>query len=500
MKIILKILLFHLFIYVNVSYSKNIVVAESGGDFNNIQDALNVAVAGDTVLVRGKSGPYFEQITFPRSGNENDGHIVLKNYPNEHPIIDGKNFSHGTERPQGLVVINSKSYIKVIGFEIRNIVLSKRNILPSGIWLYGELNHVEILNNIIHTIHQTEDKSGAHGLAVYGTDSTTPISDILIDGNEIYNCKLGWSESLVLNGNVENFIVSNNIVHDNNNIAFDFIGHERVCPNPELDQARNGLVFGNIAYNIDSRGNQAYGDAANADGFYVDGGRDLIIERNLVYNCNIGIEIASEHSGKSTSGIIVRNNIVKENIVLGIAFGGYDDKRGSTDSCKIINNTLYKNNSENFNYGNTENFSFGAEILVQYYCTNNIVSNNIIYSKSNSPIIANNSNTGSDNIFNNNIYYSEENPKWSWGNATYSNFENYKTVSGQEENSIYTNPMLVDPNNDNYKLAKNSPAIDFGKIIESTVHGEFDYLGNTRITNKKIDVGALEVTGVAYHK
>jgi len=474
-----------LFLYTTcISWGKTYIVAENNGDFYKIQSALDMAVAGDTIFVKEKSVPYFEQITFPRSGNSSDGYIVLINYPDEHPIIDGEKFSAGPDRPQGLVVIDSKSYIKVIGLEIRNIVLSMRNVLPSGIWLYGVLDHVEILNNIIHTIQQTADRSGAHGLAVYGTHPTIPISDILIDGNEIYNCKLGWSESLVLNGNVENFIVSNNIVHGNNNIAFDFIGHERVCPTPELDQARNGLVFGNIAYNIDSRGNQAYGDAANADGFYVDGGRDLIIERNIVYNCNIGIEIASEHGGKSTSGIIVRNNIVKENIVLGIAFGGYDEKRGSTDNCKIINNTLYKNNTENFNEG--------AEILVQYYCSDNIVSNNIIHSKSNTPMIDNSTNTDKDNVFSNNIYFSEENPKWSWGSTTYSNFGSYTTGSGQEENSIYANPMLADPKNGEFALTKNSPAIDSGKIIDSSVHSDYDYGGNTRIINNKIDMGAFE--------
>jgi len=478
-----------LFLYTTcISWGKTYIVAENNGDFYKIQSALDMAVAGDTIFVKEKSVPYFEKITFPRSGNSSDGYIVLMNYPDEHPIIDGENFSGGPDRPQGLIVINNKSYIKVIGFEIRNIVVSIQNVLPSGIWLYGALNHVEILNNIIHTIQQTADRSGAHGLAVYGTHSTIPISDILIDGNEIYNCKLGWSESLVLNGNVENFIVSNNIVHDNNNIAFDFIGHERVCPSPEFDQARNGLVFGNIAYNIDSRGNQAYGDEANADGFYVDGGRDLIIERNIVYNCNIGIEIASEHGDKSTSGIIVRNNLVKENIVLGIAFGGYDKKRGSTDNCKIINNTLYKNN--------TENFDVGAEILVQYYCSNNIVANNIIHSKSNTPMIDNSTNTDKDNIFSNNIFFSEENPKWSWGSATYTNFESYKTESGQEENSIYANPMLVDPKNDDFALNKNSQAIDSGRIIESSVHGDLDYFGNARIINNNIDMGAAEYSDV----
>jgi len=488
MKIFLKILLLQMFISANISYSKNIIVAESGGDFNNIQDALNVAVAGDTIFVREKSEPYFEKITFPRSGNLTDGHIVLINYPNENPIIDGNNVSLKSDWPQGLVTIVDKSYIKVIGFEIRNIVVSDADIFPAGIWLYGALNNVEILNNKIHTIQQTADDAGAHGLAVYGTKSSASINEILIDGNEIYNCKLGWSESLVLNGNVENFVVSNNVVHDNNNIAFDFIGHEGECPNPELDQARNGLVVDNIAYNIDSRGNQAYGDEASADGFYVDGGKDIIIERNAVYNCNIGIEIASEHDGKSTSGIIVRNNLVKENIVLGIAIGGYDSQRGSTDNCKIINNTLYKNN--------TEKIDWGAEILVQYYCSNNIIENNIIHSKSKIPMITNVTNTGQGNIFNNNIYFTEGSPKWYWGSSSYSDFTSYQSGSNQEENSFYSDPLSVDPKNGDFMLNPNSPAIDNGNTMEPSIHGDLDFYENPRITGNKIDIGAVEFSDV----
>jgi len=486
-KIFIYILLLVLF-PVGISISKTIIVAESGGDYSSIQLALDIAVAGDTIFVREKSEPYFEKITFPRSGNLTAGHIVLINYPNENPIIDGNNVSLKSDWPQGLVSIVDKNYIKVIGFEIRNIVVSDGDIFPAGIWLYGALNNVEILNNKIHTIQQTADDAGAHGLAVYGTKSSASINEILIDGNEIYNCKLGWSESLVLNGNVENFVVSNNVVHDNNNIAFDFIGHEGECPNPELDQARNGLVIDNIAYNIDSRGNQAYGNEASAAGFYVDGGKEIIIERNTVYNCNIGIEIASEHGGKSTSGIIVRNNLVKENIVLGIAIGGYDGERGSTDNCKIINNTLYKNNSEKMGWG--------AEILIQYYCSNNIIENNIIHSKSNVPMITNTTQTGVNNIFNNNIYYTEGSPKWNWGSSTYSDFTSYQSGSNQEENSFYTDPLSVDPKNGDFMLNPNSPAIDKGNTMDPSIHGDLDFYENPRITNNKIDIGAVEFSDV----
>ncbi len=126
---------------VSISISKTIIVAETGGDYSNIQSALNIAVAGDTILVREKSEPYFEKVTFPRSGNASDGHIVLMNYPNENPVIDGTNLDFINDWPQGLVRIVNQSYIKIIGFEIRNIIVSNSDVFPAGIWLYGAMNN-----------------------------------------------------------------------------------------------------------------------------------------------------------------------------------------------------------------------------------------------------------------------------------------------------------------------------------------------------------------------
>ena len=134
---------------ISVLIGKTYVVAESGTDYSSIQEALNVAVAGDTILVREKNEPYFEKITFSKSGDETNGHIVLMAYPNESPIIDGTNYSTGGDWPQGLVRIVNKNFIKVIGFEIRNIIVSDNDIFPAGIWIYSSSKNIEILNNKI---------------------------------------------------------------------------------------------------------------------------------------------------------------------------------------------------------------------------------------------------------------------------------------------------------------------------------------------------------------
>src|SRR5207244_7848179 len=148
----------------------------------------------------------------------------------------------------------------------------------------------------------------AHGIAFYGS-AATPMTNIVVDGNEIRNCRLGQSESLVLNGNIDGFTVARNVVHDNDNIGIDFIGFEGTGPAGQ-DQARNGICVDNVVYNISSATNPTYGGDRSADGIYVDGGRDIVIERNKVDNCDIVVEVASEHGGKTTSNITVRNNFI----------------------------------------------------------------------------------------------------------------------------------------------------------------------------------------------
>ena len=153
-------------------------------------------------------------------------------------------------------------------------------------------------------------------------------------------------------------------MHDTNNIGIDVIGFEGTASDPTVDQARDGIVRGNMVWNVDSYGNPAYGNDRSADGIYVDGGRDILIEGNVVHDVNIGIELASEHAGRSTRNITARNNVVLDATAIGIAIGGYDRRRGSTEDCIIVNNTFV----------NTD----GVELLVQFDTRDNVIANNVI--------------------------------------------------------------------------------------------------------------------------
>ena len=99
---------------------------------------------------------------------------------------------------------------------------------------------------------------------------------------------------------------------------------------------------------------------------FAQGGR-IVIERNIVHHSNLGVELASEHAGKNTSYITLRNNFFYNNTQAGIAIGGYDKRRGSTENCVIVNNTLYNNFTQR---------DWGAELYIQFDTRNNIIKNN----------------------------------------------------------------------------------------------------------------------------
>ena len=244
-------------------------VATTGDDSNpgtqaapwrTIQHAADTARAGSTVNVRG--GNYEELVSIHASGNATDGFISFRSYPGETAVLEAAHLTP-TER-SGVLTINNKSYVRIEGFEIRNYRTSEHRVAPLGINVIGAGSHIELLKNNVHHIEQNFEGRDApgqggngFGIAVYGTDAKTPITDLIIDGNEVHHLKTGSSESLVVNGNVTNFRITHNVVHDNNNIGIDVIGFERTAPDPAVDQARDGVVSGNLVYNITSRGNPA---------------------------------------------------------------------------------------------------------------------------------------------------------------------------------------------------------------------------------------------------
>ena len=430
-------------------------VATTGADSNagtqsapwrTIQHAVDQVQAGDSVIVRG--GIYNETVTINKSGSAEKGFITLEKYSGENAIIDGTGLATQPTGMRGLISLNNASYIRIKGFEIRNYK-SATEFIAIGILAQGSGERIEIRNTIIHAIEANNlpenGNANALGIAVYG-QTATPIRNVIIDGNELFGLKTGTSESLTIGGNVEGWQITNNLVHDNNFIGIDATGYYN---NPaEYNRARNGWIAGNTVYNLSTAGNQALTFAAAAIGIYVDGGRDITIERNDVFANDGGIWLLSEQPGKATENIIARNNIIRLNRDAGILAGGYDATgSGGIANTTITGNTLSQNNTRDVAGIHAGEFQIGHNVKNIKFGSNRLSAGSKGYVITKFAPAEAGSVTLSDNI-----YYTlsgSELTRWFWSDTNYYNdgstandFSAFKAISG-DSGSVVNNPETV---------------------------------------------------------
>jgi len=474
-------------------------VSKTGNDSNTgtqsapwrtIQHAADRARAGSTVNVHG--GVYEELVSINVSGNASDGYITFRSSPGETAVLDAEHFTPVGR--QGVLTIHNQSYIRIEGFEIRNFRTAEHRLAPLGINVIGAGSHIELLKNNVHHIENNFDGRDApgrggngFGIAIYGTDTKAPISELVIDGNEVHDLKTGSSESLVVNGNVTNFRITHNVVHDNNNIGIDVIGFERTAPDPAVDQARDGVVSGNLVYNITSRGNPAYRNDESSDGIYVDGGTRVLIERNVIHDVDFGIELASEHKDRATSYVIARNNLIYHGHTAGVSIGGYAPERGHTEHCTVVNNTLYDNDTSGTGSG---------EFQMQWNMADNVFANNIVYAGPRCLMTVNKSQLDQQHpavAIDHNLYYCASGAKasrWGASSGIATGFDNYVQSTGNDRHSRFLDPEFVDATKD-FHLRSDSPAISAGTSDGLPV-GELDLDGSPRVQSGKIDIGGYQ--------
>jgi hypothetical protein len=534
-------------------------VSTSGNDSNpgtraepwlTIQHAANTATAGATVYVFG--GVYNQSINFPNSGTAS-APITFESYPGQTAAIDGTGVS--ASGIQGLVNIINQSYVTISKFEIRNYTTSNSNATPSGVWITGYGAGVRILNNRVHNITTTSEANGnAFGISAYGT-SQTPITQLVISGNEVYHLKTGQSESVNVDGNVTRFSITNNLIHDNDNIGIDAIGYEGVGP-VGYDEAMYGEISGNTIYNISGIANAGEGNEYDADGLYCDGCAYVTFERNVIFQVDYGIETTSENqvcqekgtewsggnTGSGTAGtgkhpcygryVTVRNNLFYKANSCGNSIGGYaaatsrgggSNGGGSSYHDVFVNNTLYHNGTQP---GNASEGTPSGEFQIQYQVgkdQGNIYENNLLYAGS--PNIWIHGYVPCDSSYpcppatlNWNLYYSvagyQEGTSILWGDVSrYTSFANWQRATGEDAESLSADPLFVDLGDTppNFDITPSSPAVGAGGTSLTcsvgwcdpngssphSIYGSTDLLGDPRMTNGSIDIGAYQPTGIS---
>lgn len=476
-------------------------VSPTGADTNSgsaespwltLQHAAETLVPGDIATVH--AGTY-GQVTVKVSGSAKGGPVTFRSAPGETAIIDGSGLTPSAEvDADALILIQGRKYVVIDGFELRNFKTTDPAPTPAGIFLSGPCQHVTIQNCNIHDIANTggdvQSSGNAFGLAVYGT-STTPATDIVIQGNEVHDLMTGSSESLVLNGNVTHFQVIGNRVHDNNNIGIDFAGYEKTCRIPALDRARAGECRGNTVWNISSQNNQAYHDGDySADGIYCDGAANIVIEGNITHDNDIGIELASEHAGRLTQGITVRDNFIYRSRQCGLLVGGYAQHgTGGTYGCQIRGNTFFDN--DRLGWGNGEaQFRFRT-----YFCA----FRNNLFSASAGNLCVTVPVAGSNNVGNSlnyNLYFANgAEPLWSWNNKDAAGFAAWQHLSRQDAHGLTGDPQFVSTLTPDLHVSAGSPAVNAGTPGYKPGKGETDIDGDPRVVDGRVDIGADEQAG-----
>jgi hypothetical protein len=497
-------------------------VAKTGNDSNNgsasapwltIAHAALEAKAGSTVFVG--AGTYSESDTFSNSGTAS-APIVFNGQGVA--IVDGTSVACCTTpsfassngflccNTQGLFNIGATTgvnYLTIEGFTLRNYKTAKKADVPAGILIAGSGTGINILNNTVQNIQTSAGKNGnAYGIGVFGT-SSTPLS-VNVSGNTVTGCLTGESETTTYNGNVQNFVVSNNTIYDNDNIGMDAIGFEGVGP-AGFDQAKNGDVYGNLIYNNSAFKNPGEGNEYDEDGLYCDGCAEVTFERNTLYGNDLNIEAASETSGEVSSNVIIRNNLIYAANSCGVSVGGYAKSgTGGSTNITIVNNSLYDNDTQKTGSG---------EFQIQYRATGIVFENNIVYAGAQGLFI-HGFVAGSGVTANYNDYYTTSSTTaFELNDKSYSSFASYQSKTGEDANSVFANPDYVTAPTctstkqsgpptplttcsptPNFDISTSSPGENTGNAaLGSADFGTVDFNGNPRVNaNGQINLGAYE--------
>jgi len=426
--------------------------------WRTIQRAFDAAQPGETVYIKG--GVYRERLTLRVSGNPTDGVITFQNFGTDTVIVDGT----GTETlGLYLVTITDRSHVTIAGLHLANNILDK----GGGILITGTGQRIQFLNNKISHIRTPGLQADARSqpLLIAGTD----LRNVVIAGNEIFDVTTGASEALALTCNVTDFVVADNFLHDIDDSGIDASGGYAGCPDRIAFVPRNGAIRGNL---LDRVGVPPFGGGA----ITVDGGRDIVVERNIVRNSTNAILVTAEQPFPygDTSGIVIRDNVAYGN-TNALLLGEWPSYLGSTHDVQVLNNTFFDND-----VGVTLNRATNVMLRNNIFAENGV---QVVNQPGGSPV---------DVSLDYNLYSGSG--LFYWGSAENLDFDGHVAVSRQDGNSLFSAPGFVRTTPDvDLRLTPTSSARDRGDPAFVPGRGELDLAGNPRVARNRVDMGAYEL-------
>ncbi|MFB0500092.1 MAG: right-handed parallel beta-helix repeat-containing protein, partial [Candidatus Hadarchaeaceae archaeon] len=257
----------------------NVQNVDTENNFNSIQEAIDNASEGETVLVGPGTYDEYVDIDKPLTLSGQSGAIVKPT------------------SPAGTIISIQADDVTVEGFEVDGSSgggaicagIGSIHWTPDGTTKWNGYKNITIRNNTVHDIQNDTDKG--LGISLWRNDGHT-YENILIEGNTVYNTgrmgiyigaiKFDYSEWLLSASNT----IKGNVVHDtmlNPNAGETFPGG---CGGIALDAAKDCTIEGNTVYNSGTSDNPmpgiflAHGSAA---------GNKIL--GNEVYNQAYGIAV-----------------------------------------------------------------------------------------------------------------------------------------------------------------------------------------------------------------
>ena len=409
--------------------------------YKTIAGVSAVATAGTTVLIRG--GSYTDPLILQNSGAAGQ-YITFKNYGNEDVFLGGETG----------IMLSHRRYIWIEGLHVEGRFWLESNNSDASFASNFQNRNYSVIKKCV--FKQTPASGTTGNIRFVRSHDNQLLDNTIEDGND----------NIVLIGSDRNFIVGNRVT----------LGHHSLF---SIRCSSHNIVRNNYFANPQQKIGEVYdcGQDTHAVPNSFNSTKHNLVENNVFADTSEYSDSSGgngiQYSGQD--GIVRRNVFFNGNI--GIAMATYDDEAAYNVNNRIYHNVFYKND--------------GAGIALGAGEVNNHFKNNILFLNQGCV-------PGCGDISPGQIVYEIDPPASPfWETCTFSRNDIFYEQAGQaviEENSgsglsianfnapikpifvnsLEVNPQFVNAASADFHLQSNSPLIDAGDFLTKTVEAKTD--------------------------
>jgi len=277
-----------------------------------------------------------------------------------------------------------------------------------------------------------------NGKSMYNVDWSGPTDHVEFIGNR-FSGVFGY-EAIGVTG--DHNLVEGNVINLSGNSA-GTLGHGIYASRGQSTVIRGNVISGATGFGIHLYEERRSGDAPGA----IRQIKNFVIENNFVsasqQRSGLIVGAGADGGPAQIDSVIVRYNVFCNNPMYGILIGGWSEVK----NIQIYHNTIYGNGNNG--------------IQISYRQAKNVmIKNNIIAVKNSAPHIDNAPNAPGV-VVERNLYHP--------ATMRLKNARDHKPLAGE--------PLFVDPEKNDFRLQKDSPAIDAGVNLGMSFKGEAPDLG-----------------------